>query len=50
MDPMPQVTREAVWESFSFFREFHFFPGGYPNQDSLFFILLDFGFCCRIKN
>ncbi len=24
MDPMPQVTREAVWESFSFFVSFIF--------------------------
>jgi hypothetical protein len=30
MVPMPQVTREVVWVSFSFFREFHFFQEAIP--------------------
>ena len=45
---MPQVTREVVWVSFSFFREFHFFQEAVlPRMASFFcnfrFTIYDFG-------
>jgi len=45
MDPMLPVTMEVVWVSFSFFREFHFFPGGHSSAEwPLFMTILGFGF------
>lgn len=44
MDPMLPVTREVVWVSFSFFREFHFFPEAVLIRMASFFYFLVFNF------
>lgn len=44
MDPMLPVTREVVWVSFSFFREFHFFPEAVLIRMASFFYCSIFNF------
>jgi hypothetical protein len=49
MDPMLPVTREVVWVSFSFFREFRFFQEAIPIRIASFLYYLILVFVVGLK-